>query len=230
MPPTLILIRHAEAEHNATDTYTLHWDLLDPKLTEKGMKQCEELQNHLKTNCPLAQLVETIITSPMRRTCQTTLTALTWLVERGVPVELNASWQENSTEPCDTGTPIDQISEEFPQLDFSTVDPTYPAKGPGTSYAFTEKANAQRGQACLKALYERPERVIAVVSHAGFLRTGISRRRYANADYRIFSFRKASGDELELVEDLVTDRKGGGLGKSPKGVFEVKEWDFPDEE
>ncbi|UJO16903.1 putative phosphatase [Fulvia fulva] len=226
MPPTLILIRHAEAEHNATE----NWDLPDPRLTEAGIQQCEDLQRHLQSSCPLAQRVETIITSPMRRTCQTTLTALAWLVKSGIPVEVNAMWQENSTEPCDSGTAIPKVAKEFPELDFSTVDPTYPNKGPGTPYAFAESANAARGQACLRSLYDRPEKVIAVVSHAGFLRTAITKRRYANADYRIFTFKKSNGGALELVEDLSTMRKGGGLGRSPKGIFKVKEWDFPPEE
>ena len=92
MPPTLILIRHAEAEHNAT----CNWDLLDPPLTENGLEQCRELEQHLQTKCPLASRVERIISSPMRRTCQTTLTALSWLVQSGVPVELDAMWQGQS--------------------------------------------------------------------------------------------------------------------------------------
>ncbi|USW58066.1 Putative histidine phosphatase superfamily, clade-1 [Septoria linicola] len=227
MPPKLILIRHAEAEHNAT----CNWDLLDPPLTENGLEQCKTLQKHLQENCPLASKVERIISSPMHRTCQTTLTALSWLIESGVPVELDAMWQENSTNPCDSGSPLGTISKSFPTLDFSRVDPIYPSKDPSTPYAWTRAANRARGDACLRDLYHRPEKVIAVVSHAGFLRTGISKRRYANADYRCFEFRRRGRGEkekLELVGDGQTERRGGGMGRSEKGVFEVQDWDFPE--
>ena len=71
--------------------------------------------------------------------------------------------------------------------------------------------------------------MIAVVSHGGFLRTGISKRRFANADYRIFTFDRGSDDELELYEDLETEQKGGGMAKSEVGVFQIREWDFPPE-
>ena len=136
---------------------------------------------------------------------------------------------ENSTEPCDTGTSLKTISVEFPELDFSNVDPTFPDKSPNTPYAFTRSANAARGQSCLSRLYNRSEKVIAVVSHSGFLRTAISKRRYANADYRVFSFRKAKSGRLSLLEDSSTAKRGGGMGRSVKGLQRIEDWDFPPE-
>jgi hypothetical protein len=146
----------------------------------------------------------------------------------------------------------------------------------------------QRGIAARKWLRSRPEKVVAVVSHSGFLRVGVSvrflfkpiccflerelrpqellqelawflvlvswepggseaisplkplsivhcwfaeqYRQYANADFRIFDF--GEGDEEigeTLVEWELTEKKGGGLGKSPKGVFVMREDDYPDE-
>ena len=68
------------------------------------------------------------------------------------------------------------------------------------------------------------------MSHSGFLRTAISKRRYANADYRIFAFSEDKNEgELKLVEDASTARKGGGMGRSEKGVQRIEEWDFPSE-
>ncbi|CAK1368348.1 unnamed protein product [Cercospora beticola] len=223
MPPTLILIRHAEAEHNATSNWNLH----DPELTANGIEQCKALEKHLREECPLALRVERIITSPMKRTCQTTLNALAWLVKSGVPVEVDAMWQENSNKPCDTGSSLQEISKRFPELDFSHVDPRYPDKSDNTPYAYTKKANRQRGDHCLEDLFARKEKVIAVVSHAGFLRTGISKRRFANADYRCFEFSRGVDGKLGLIEDAETERSGGGMGRSEKGVFEIQEWDFP---
>lgn len=137
---------------------------------------------------------------------------------------------ENSDSPCDTGSSLDTIAAEFPGLDFSTVDPVFPSKAPNTPYAFTRTANRARGQACLEKLYSRPEKVVAVVSHSGFLRTGISKRRYANADYRVFTFRRRGDGGLSLVEERATAGLGGGMGRSEKGVQKVEVWDFPPSE
>lgn len=109
------------------------------------------------------------------------------------------------------------------------MDPTYPSKSGDTPYAFTRTANQARGDACLKALYNRPEKVIAVVSHAGFLRTGITRRRFENADYRIFTFARDSEGRVELFEDAATEKKGGGMGRSAMGIYLLNDWDFPPE-
>lgn len=206
----------------------------------------------------------------MRRTLQTTLYGLKWLIERGIPVEVDAMWQgrscleafgcptfvqqplnypslllisrfyivltmltlsENYDGPCDTGSDLDIIAEEFPEFDLSHVDPTYPDKSYDTPYAFRRSANLERGQICLRKLYERPEHVIAVVSHSGYLRTTISKRRYGYADYRIFTFREdASKSELRLIEDPWTARNGGAMGHSPKGVQRIRPWDFPPED
>lgn len=132
--------------------------------------------------------------------------------------------------PCDTGTDLRTIAAEFPDFDLSNVDPAYPDKSPGTPYAFTRTANAARGQACLRELYDRPEKVIAAVSHSGFLRTAISKRRFANADYRIFTFARGSKQgNWRLTEDASTARRGGGMGNSERGVQRIEEWDFPPE-
>jgi broad specificity phosphatase PhoE len=106
MPPTLILIRHAEALHNATNKFLCphfeepevlirivqNWKLLDPELTDGGVQQCQDLERHLK-HIPLASRIEHIITSPMRRTLETTLISLKWLVDSGVPVSVDPMWQ-----------------------------------------------------------------------------------------------------------------------------------------
>jgi len=90
MPPTVILIRHGEAEHNTTK----NWDLHDPPLTKPvGEQQCVDLEKYLRTRVPVADKVETIITSPFTRTVQTTLLGLDWLIKRGIPVETDALWQ-----------------------------------------------------------------------------------------------------------------------------------------
>ncbi len=130
--------------------------------------------------------------------------------------------------PCDTGSEISKMQEEWPQFNWSTVDPAYPSKT--GLFEFSKTGLTQRGIACRMWLRNRPENVIAVVSHSGFLGVGVSYRRYGNADFRIFDF--ADGDEEiggKLIEWELTEQKGGGLGKSPKGVYPMKPGDYPAE-
>ncbi|KAI1153449.1 phosphoglycerate mutase-like protein [Nemania diffusa] len=213
MPPTLILVRHAQAEHNSTKDYSLH----DPSLTEVGWEQCHDLRRGLMED-PLAQQAELIITSPMRRTIQTALATVGWLVEKGVKIQADAHWQENSAKPCDCGTEISKVAEEFPSIDYSTVDPVWPDKTSpaGSQYHYTKAAIIARGQAALQKLYERPEKVIIVVSHSGFLRLGVTGCWFFNADYRVFDYAAmgSPGSPYQLEQHASTEKKGGGLGKS----------------
>lgn len=161
---------------------------------------------------------------------QTAQQSLSWLIEKGVPVKLLAEFQENSAKPCDTGTEIETMRKEWPHFDWSTVDPAYPSKS--GLYEFSIDGLTRRGIAARKWLRARPEKVIAVVSHAGFLRVGVSNKQYDNADFRIFDF--AEGSEFDdvggkLVEWELTEENGGGLGKSIKGTFGFETQTFPDE-
>ncbi|TKA82226.1 hypothetical protein B0A49_00411 [Cryomyces minteri] len=236
MPPTVILIRHAEALHNVNNKFA-HPPLLtslaqlpNSSLTAANA-QSTRLREHLREEQPLAEKVEMIVASPMVRTLQTALVGLSWLIEKGVKVELDPMWQECSDKPCDTGSPVSQLANRFPQLSFDTVDHAYPAKPRDSIYGFTSRAVVARGQACLKSLYQRKEKVVAVVSHSGFLRTAVSHTKYANADYRIFDFSPDSSlKDPELVEWGSTAANGGGMGKSEKGRAEIVEGDFPPEE
>jgi broad specificity phosphatase PhoE len=232
MPPTLVLIRHAQALHNVAGDWSFH----DPKLSDLGEQQSRELHESLKTS-KIGNEVELIVVSAMRRTLQTATIGLDWLIKKGIKVMPDANWQENADKPCDTGSPISVMEEEFPNYDFSTVDQNYPDKTTNLSsnpYAFTQKAILARGQSCLKALYDRPEKVIAVVSHSGFLRTAVCNRMFFNADWRIFTFdedamAKNDGTKFVLKESEETEKNGGGMGRSDVGVFGIVDGDFPPE-
>ncbi len=100
----------------------------------------------------------------------------------------DASFPENSAKPCDTGTDPSILAKEYPSVDFSTVDPIYPAKsGP---FGYNLDAVLQRGAIARAWLAERPEQVIAVVTHSAFLRTSVAHARFAKADYRVFDLIK----------------------------------------
>ena len=167
-----------------------------------------------------------IVVSPMRRTMQTAILSVDWLMDKGVPVQANALWQENSDKPCDTGSAVAELEVEFPMVDFSTVDPVYPDKtGPeGATYAYNRRAIVARAQKALGELRDRPEKAIVVVSHSGFLRQGMTGSWFFNADYRVFEF---EGEGLGLKQWDST--KKGGLGKSFEETVVVGE-DIPEED
>ncbi|KIW71703.1 hypothetical protein PV04_03838 [Phialophora macrospora] len=221
MPPTLVLVRHAEALHNMTNDPTLR----DPELSSLGLQQCATLRDKLKEKFSKTGEVELVVVSPMRRTLQTASIALDWLISEGVKVEIDADWQEVHNKPCDTGSPLPDLELEFPAFDFSVVDPVYPDKSSpeGRRYADTMSAVLARAQAALSKLYRRPEKMIFVVSHSGFMRMAVSGTYFANADYRIFDFseRRGKDDPYRLTEWESTRSNGGGMGLSPKGQVEL---------
>ncbi|KAJ2905519.1 phosphoglycerate mutase-like protein [Zalerion maritima] len=220
MPPALVLIRHAQALHNVNKEY----DIPDPVLSELGEKQCIDLREKLKTVLPTVGKVDLIMSSPMRRTLQTAKLGLNWLIESGLKIEANADWQENSAKPCDTGTNVSELAKDFPNVNFDNVDPVYPDKTSpaGARYAHSKKAITTRAQLALEHLYSRPEKVIVVVSHSGFLRQGMTGFWFFNADFRIFDFeerKKETNGPYKLKQwDLTTK---GGLGWSWTDPVEV---------
>ncbi|KAH7350693.1 hypothetical protein BKA65DRAFT_525083 [Rhexocercosporidium sp. MPI-PUGE-AT-0058] len=182
MPPTIILIRHAEALH---------------KLGKRT--QCAALSESLQT-FPLSQDIGLIVVSPMTRALQTADNSLGWLMKQGVSAIPQAEWQENTVNNIDIGRPVAELEKGFPQFDWTQMDP-----------ALTE-----RGVVARTWLHERKEKVIAVISHDGFMRVGICQRKFGNADYRVFDFEE---NGLGLVEWKSAEENGGGLGTSPKGHF-----------
>jgi hypothetical protein len=109
------------------------------------------------------------------------------------------------------------LREEFPTVDFSNVDPVYPDKTSpaGARYAYNRKAILARGRSALASLASRPDKVIFVVSHSGFLRAGLTGYWWFNADYRIFDLDEAvaaTGDPAGLKQWEST--LAGGLGWS----------------
>ncbi|KAK0627842.1 phosphoglycerate mutase [Immersiella caudata] len=162
----------------------------------------------------------------MRRALQTALTSLDWLTEAGIKVAPDARWQENSTKNWNTGTPVPSLAEEFSTLDFSSLDLLYPDKTSpaGSLYFYTRDAILNRAQVALRDLYNRPEKLILVVSHEGFLKAGVSGKTLANGDYRVFEFieRRQDGEPDRLKEWEVT-ACGGARGLSPDIVVELGE-------
>lgn len=160
----------------------------------------------------------------MRRTCETTMLSLGFLIEKGIPIEAHAGWQENSAKPCDTGSPIQVMAAEFPQIDFSKVDPVYPDKtsSAGAKYKYKKANLLARAQANLDELYHRPEKVIVVVSHSGFMRQAVTGDHYFNADFRVYDFEESQKETEPLkLKQLDLTKGTGGMGRSFDEIVEL---------
>lgn len=161
----------------------------------------------------------------MRRTCETAILSLGFLIEKGIPLQAHAGWQENSAKPCDMGSPLPAVAKEFPLIDFSQVDPVYPDKTSpaGEKYRYKKANLLARGQSVLEELYHRPEKAIVVVSHSGFLRLCVTGDHYFNADYRIYDFEERTEGEAApfRLKQWELTKGAGGMGRSFDEVVEL---------
>jgi len=141
------------------------------------------------------------LTSPLRRTLQTTLLGFPKLKERAVPLEIYPDLQETQAHPCDIGSPRSTLQDWFREdswLDFSNcIDGWTEKKG---KYAPTEEALDARALNIRRQLKRRKERVVTVVCHAGFLRHIICAphsHMWGNVEARVYRFEKSSDGNSE---------------------------------
>lgn len=155
----VLFVRHAEAWHNATRNY----DLPDPALTEDGEKQALALAAVPSPEVLRAQL---IVTSPLRRTLQTTQIAFG---NAGLPVLVLPMIQEVGPSPCDTGSEKAALEEWFDKVSLFSF------------HGLPEGWNLKEGVNCPGRVYERISRFVAwlrqrketsiiVVTHGTFVK------------------------------------------------------------
>ncbi|KAI1636533.1 histidine phosphatase superfamily [Biscogniauxia mediterranea] len=188
----LILTRHAQAEHNVD----LDYSIPDAPLTPLGKKQAASLAHQIPQ---LQQEAEVIISSPLRRTLQTT--SLGWgpaVARLGGPrraVVVLPQAQECNDFPCDTGSARGALEAdpEFAAFDLSPLAADWTSKA--GFWAATEAALAARARWVRRYLRDRPERDIVLVAHGDILRRitgrpgeGDSVYPWRNAEVRIFEF------------------------------------------
>ncbi|KKA28021.1 hypothetical protein TD95_003697 [Thielaviopsis punctulata] len=198
-----------------TQPFAQDYDLHDPGLTSEGEEQCRKLHENLKKRFSDVNPSDiAVIVSPMRRTIQTALIGLDFLLQQGVRFVADADWQETTSKPCDTGSDIATLKSEFPAIDFSTLDPVFPDKtsDAGKPYEWGRTALLARGVRARENMRTRPEKWVIVVSHSGFLRQAVSGWWYFNADYRIFDFVEDESEETGLK--LREETNEGGMGWS----------------
>ncbi|KAM0079630.1 hypothetical protein ACKRZS_008241 [Fusarium odoratissimum] len=162
MPQTIHLVRHGQAVHNLGEANLV---LPDTDLTPLG----EEQARGLLSKFPGLANVDLIVSSPLRRTLQTTLLAFPTQLERGLQIVALPEVQEVSDLNCDTGSDLSAIKAEFEHqsVDFGLVEPGWQIKE--GKWAPSIGRLIKRAEVARQWLSERPEREIVVVSHGGFL-------------------------------------------------------------
>ncbi|RBQ78521.1 hypothetical protein FVER14953_07713 [Fusarium verticillioides] len=163
MPQIIHLVRHGQAVHNLGEANNI---LPDTDLTPLGQEQAKGLIS----KCPELANVDLIVSSPLRRTLQTTLLGFSSQLERGLQIVALPEVQEVSAMNCDTGSDLAVIKEEFRQepVDFSLVEPGWQVKEEG-KWAPVVGSISERARAARQWLSERPESEIVVVTHGCFL-------------------------------------------------------------
>lgn len=136
---------------------------------------------------------------------------------------------ENSDDVCDIGSPTSRFQAAYPHIDFTKVDPVWPDKTSpaGAKYACTRPAVLARAKRALEDLYNRPEKVVFAVSHGAFLRVGLTRRWFANADYRVFEFGEGLDDLGRRKLVMEEGMEKGALGTSWPYLVEIGQ-DLPE--
>lgn len=98
----------------------------DPLLTDLGKQQC----NQLAQNFPHHATVELLVSSPLRRTLHTTLLSFKTETDKGIKIIALPDLQETSNLPCDTGSPLAELREDFKDtpIDLDLVEPDWESK------------------------------------------------------------------------------------------------------
>ena len=162
MPPTIHLIRHAQGYHNLR---TANHDMPDPSLTLLGETQCR----YLAQLFPYHSDIDLLVASPIRRTLYTAIHSFPAELEKGLRVIALPEIQETSDLPCDTGSDVPILRDEFANkpVDLDLVTKGWNSKS--GKWAATNSAIEKRAREARVWLRGREEENIAVVTHGGFL-------------------------------------------------------------
>ncbi|KAL2755590.1 hypothetical protein ACRALDRAFT_1082235 [Sodiomyces alcalophilus JCM 7366] len=234
MNVTIHFVRHAQGFHNLSYE---NESMPDPLLTDLGKQQCANVRSGFHSHEKLTHLVS----SPMRRTIYTGLysfgphdpaSSTPVKDEKGnglLPVIAIAELQEVSDAPCDTGTDVATLTEEFgSRVDFSRVPEGWTdkksAESPWEPKVEKLEARAKTARLFLRDLAAKSgkdEVHIAAVTHGGILHYltddwhGIDPNRttsWENCEYRSYRFVDPSGQDpealLEETEESWKARQG----------------------
>jgi broad specificity phosphatase PhoE len=171
------LVRHGLALHNIASKGCDDEDVFDPPLVALGKLQAEELGHELAKDGGVR--IDAIVTSPLRRTLQTTLFLRNAQAARNDGRRVAAVFVMEDVREHYSGctdnmrmNSSDAMSS-FPDYHFdsfaSELDPFWFLPGGGVGGYEEYEAMWRRAARVVGALHQRPEANIVVVSHATFI-------------------------------------------------------------
>ncbi|EKX52569.1 hypothetical protein GUITHDRAFT_101736 [Guillardia theta CCMP2712] len=164
------IIRHAQGQHNVSFQFDF-----DPPLTKVGRQQVKQQHEISKTLG-----VEVVIVSPLRRTLQTA----TGLFPGHTNMVAFEDIRETLTESCNLRQPVEDAMKEFSHVDFHLIEigddkalARFEELSDAKAFNLDVECNApetireihERCESTLRFIASRPEKKIAIVSHAAFL-------------------------------------------------------------
>ncbi|KAL5593154.1 hypothetical protein FOBRF1_012256 [Fusarium oxysporum] len=182
MASIIYLVRHAESVHNVSKDFSHR----DPPLTVLGITQASEVAKSF----PSPDSVAVVVTSPLTRAVETTLTAFAHIldkrvvgdsgIDKGARLILDPNLQERSTLLCDTGSDRATLEQQFPNLSFGVLgDNWYEKEGAYTADDAAVEARAKVVRESLRDLTEEFEKEgiaaegkkdVVVVTHGAFMK------------------------------------------------------------
>ncbi|KAI1439228.1 histidine phosphatase superfamily [Xylaria sp. CBS 124048] len=198
MTPTIHVIRHAEAAHNAYFENIMQ----DPLLSERGRDQCRKLASDFSE---LSGEVVCVLASPMRRTVETAL-AVFEPYTRSKKIVLLPEVHEHRRARNEEAPSQADLEAHFGQscLDFSLIQP----EGKSGNAAAPERTMIVRAQTIrlhIRAIaqsWRESDAHIVLVSHGPFIDHTImcgSRTPYSHAEWRSYRFQDLDGHDLQAI-------------------------------
>lgn len=187
------------------------YSIVDAPLTALGKKQAQRLPQLTQDLQSIAQVV---LSSPLRRTLQTTALGYPDAVKRlggHAKVVCLPQLQECSANPCDTGSSRAELEAipEFARFDLSHLTDDWTSKA--GFYGTEPAALDARARWIRQYLRERPEEHIVVVAHGDILRRVIGEEYpWTNAEVRLFQFDPATVADADCPLFHVQDIAAGG--------------------
>ena len=197
MAPTIHFVRHAQGFHNLSIE---NEQLPDPDLTPLGLEQCAKL----RASFPSHSLVKTLVASPIRRTLYTALNTFYPLPSHSEnPIIALDLIQEVSDSPCDTGSEIEKLREEFGgKVDLEKVRKGWNDKKNPESWAEPTvtklMARAKEARKVIREIAGEGDHHVVVVTHGAIV-------HYITDEWADIPAERGTFSQLIRRNDHVTD-------------------------
>lgn len=176
------IIRHGEALHNVTRENTGR----DTPLTSEGHKATQKIK--------LPSQPDVLLVSSMTRTIQTALNMYPYLQDADTSqmrVEIWPELREAHDAECNKGRSRTELSQLFPQFDFSSCSEEWDYPLHTAEAAITRAEDVRNKLKELSATYPN----IAIITHRGFIAYLVKGRRFNTGETRTYRF--AKNEELK---------------------------------